>query len=200
MFEDKKGDELVRFAAEKDFVQNVQNSAHIKVGYDHEKDVKAAQADGDGSMKLEVKNNLDEIVEDGDHTFTVSHGKQTIKIDLDKSETIDGSSKRTVKKDVTEKITTGDLTRTLGKGSETSKLSSGNFTVDAQKGKIELKAAQSITLKVGGSSIVVDTKGVTIKGPMIAITGQAKVDLKSPLTTVKADGMLTLKGSVTMIN
>lgn len=200
MFEDKKGDELVRLGAEKDFVQNVQNSAHVKVGYDHEKDTKTAKADGKGSMKLEVKNNLEEIIEDGDHTFDVSAGEQTITIKKDKTEKIDGKSTLTIAKDRIEKFTGGDVTRSLSSGSETTKLNGGNYTVDAAAGKIELKAAQSITLKVGGSSIVVDNKGVTIKGPMIAITGQAKVDIKSPLSTVKADGILTLKGSVTMIN
>lgn len=200
MFEDKKGDELVRFAAEKDFVQNIQNSAHVKVGYDHEKDVKTAEADGDGSMKLEVKNNLEEIVETGNHTFKVSAGEQNISIQKDKTEEIHGSSTLTVEDDRTEEFTSGDVKRSLSSGSETTKLASGDYTVNAMGGNIELKAAQSITLKVGGSSIVVDNKGVTIKGPMIEITGQAKVDVKSPLTTVKADGMLTLKGSVTMIN
>ena len=37
MFEDKKGDELIRFEAEKDYTQLVQNSAHVRVGYKHER-------------------------------------------------------------------------------------------------------------------------------------------------------------------
>ena len=200
MFEDKKGDELVRFAAEKDFVQNVQNSAHVKVGYDHEKDTTKAAADGDGSMKVEIKNNLEEIVETGDHTFEVSKGEQTITVKKDKTEKIDGKSALTVKQDRTETFTSGNVTRKLNSGNETTTLKSGNLKIDAQAGKIDLKAMQSIKLTVGGSSITVDQKGVTIKGPMIEITGQAKADVKSPLTTVKGDGMLTLKGGVTMIN
>jgi type VI secretion system secreted protein VgrG len=200
MFEDKKGNELVRLEAEKDFVQTVQNSAHIKVGYKHAKDTKAAEASGDGSMKVQVQNNLDEIIADGDHFFEVSSGNQTIKIEEDKDETIRGKSTQIITKDVTETVKSGNVTRKLNSGNETTTLSKGNYSVAASGGKIELTAAQSITLKVGGSSIVVDTKGVTIKGPMITVQGNAKVDVKSPMTTVKGDAMLTLKGGLTMIN
>ena len=35
---------------------------------------------------------------------------------------------------------------------------------------------------------------------MISIEGQAKLDLKAPMTTVNGDGMLTLKGGLTQIN
>ena len=59
---------------------------------------------------------------------------------------------------------------------------------------------QSITLKVGQSSIVVDQMGVTIKGIMIKIEAMATLDAKAPLTTVKGDAMLILKGGLTLIN
>jgi len=47
------------------------------------------------------------------------------------------------------------------------------------------EAMQSITLKVGPSSIVIDPTGVTIKGSMIQIEG---------------DATLTLQGGMIMIN
>jgi type VI secretion system secreted protein VgrG len=59
---------------------------------------------------------------------------------------------------------------------------------------------QSITLTVGGNSITIDQTGVTIKGIMVSVQGQATAELKSPMTTVNGDGMLTLKGGITMIN
>ena len=49
-------------------------------------------------------------------------------------------------------------------------------------------------------SIKIDPSGVTIKGPMIKVQGTAMAEVKAPLTTVKADAMLTLKGGITMIN
>ena len=200
MFEDKKGDELVRFEAEKDYVQTVQNSAHIKVGYKHGDDVKAADAQDEKSLKIEIENHLDEIIEKGDHSFEVTAGKQTLKVKKDKEETIEGKSTQTITGKVSQVIKTGNVSREVKAGNDTTKVSKGNYSVDTSVGKINLTAAKSITLKVGGSSIVVDNKGVTIKGPMINIEGTAMVDVKGKLTTVKADAILTLKGSMTMIN
>jgi type VI secretion system secreted protein VgrG len=200
MFEDKKGDELVRFEAEKDYVQTVQNSAHIRVGYEHGDDVKKADAQDDKSLKIEIENHLDEIIEKGDHSFEVTAGKQTLKVKKDKDETIQGKSTQTITDDVSQVIKDGNVSREVKSGNDTTKVSKGNYSVDTDLGKINLTAKQSITLKVGGSSIVVDTKGVTIKGPMINVEGTAMVDVKGKLTTVKADAILTLKGSMTKIN
>jgi type VI secretion system secreted protein VgrG len=65
---------------------------------------------------------------------------------------------------------------------------------------IEIEAGTSITLKVGQTSIVLDQTSVTVKTTMLKMEAQATADIKSPMTTVKGDGMLTLKGGVTMIN
>ena len=200
MFEDKKGDELVRFEAEKDYVQTVQNSAHIKVGYNHGDDIKAADAQDEKSLKIEIENHLDEIIAKGDHSFEVTAGKQTLKVKKDKEETIEGKSTQTITGNVSQVIKTGNVSREVKAGNDTTKVSKGNYSVDTSVGKIDLTAAKSITLKVGGSSIVVDNKGVTIKGPMINIEGTAMVNVKGKLTTVKSDAILTLKGSMTMIN
>ena len=54
-------------------------------------------------------------------------------------------------------------------------------------------AMQSITLKVGANSIVIDQTGVTIKGLMVTIEGET-------ITQVKGDAVLILKGGITMIN
>ena len=200
MFEDKKGDELVRFEAEKDYFQTVQNSAHVKVGYKHPDDVKAADAQDERSMKVEIENHLDEIIENGDHSFEVKSGKQTLKIKKDKVETIEGKSTQTITDDVTETIKSGNVTRTVQKGNEDTAISMGNYSVETKAGKIEMTAATSITLKVGGSKIVIDQKGVTIKGMKISIEGGGAAEMTSPMTTVKAGGILTLKGSMTLIN
>ena len=62
------------------------------------------------------------------------------------------------------------------------------------------KANKAIVLKVGSNSITIDQKGVVIKGMMVSIQGTVKAELKSPLTDVKGDGMLKLKGGMVMIN
>jgi type VI secretion system secreted protein VgrG len=47
---------------------------------------------------------------------------------------------------------------------------------------------------------VLDQTSVTLKTTMLKMEAQATADVKSPMTTVKGDGMLTLKGGITMIN
>ncbi|TMM54134.1 type VI secretion system Vgr family protein [Sulfitobacter sabulilitoris] len=200
MFEDKKGSELVRFGAEKDYVQTVQNAAHVRVGYGQQADTKAAEAQDERSMMLEVENHLDEIVEKGNHSFEVKTGKQDIKIKTDKTEVIEGKSTLTVTDNVTETIKQGNVTRTVSQGNQTVTVKAGNYSVKASAGKITMEAAQSITLKVGGNSIVIDQKGVTIKGTLVTVQANAKLEAKAPMTQVKGDATLILKGGMTMIN
>lgn len=59
--------------------------------------------------------------------------------------------------------------------------------------EIAITAKSRITLTVGQSSITIDPSGIKISAPGMA-------EIKSPMTTVKGDGMLTLKGGMTMIN
>ena len=51
-----------------------------------------------------------------------------------------------------------------------------------------------------GNSIKIEQSGITIKGVMVKVQADATLDAKSPMTTVNGDGMLTLKGGITMIN
>ena len=62
------------------------------------------------------------------------------------------------------------------------------------------EAAEVAFLEVGGSSIKIDQMGVTIKGMMIKVEGSIMTEVKGLMTTVKADAILTAKGSITMIN
>lgn len=59
--------------------------------------------------------------------------------------------------------------------------------------EITITALSKITLKVGSSTITLEQQGIKIDAP-------GTLDAKSPMTTVKGDGLLTLKGGMTMIN
>lgn len=65
---------------------------------------------------------------------------------------------------------------------------------------IEITAKTSITFIVGKTKITLDPTSVTIATTMFKLDAKATADMKSPMTTVKGDGMLTLKGGVTLIN
>ncbi|MDT1062311.1 type VI secretion system tip protein TssI/VgrG [Paracoccus sp. CPCC 101403] len=191
MFEDKKGEELVRFQAEKDYTQIVKNNATITVG---------PEKQDKGDMTLTVHRNLTETLKTGDHSFTVAEGNQTIAIKKDKTETIEGKSDLKVTGNVTAIVERGNVSETVQTGNVTHDVSQGNFSLTTALGKIKLEAMQEILLQVGASSIKIDQTGVTVKGAMIKVEGTAMIEAKAPMTTVKGDAILILKGALTMIN
>ncbi|MBE3639603.1 type VI secretion system Vgr family protein [Mangrovicoccus algicola] len=184
MFEDRKGEEQVRLQAERDFTQIVKNDATITIG---------AEKKDKGDMTLTVQNNLTETVTEGNHAFTVARGDQTMEVSQGKqTETVQGNVALTVRQ--------GNVTRDVKAGNMTTTLGAGNYALKCSAGKIAEEAMQSIEMKVGPSSIKIDPSGVTIKGPMIKIQASAMLEAKSPMTQVKGDGLLILKGGMTLIN
>jgi type VI secretion system secreted protein VgrG len=71
-----------------------------------------------------------------------------------------------------------------------------------------LESKAKIVLKCGGSTITMTPTEIEIKAPTITIKADMKLDmsaggiasLKAPMTDVKADGILTVKGGMVMIN
>jgi type VI secretion system secreted protein VgrG len=76
----------------------------------------------------------------------------------------------------------------------------GDISIKADMGSITVEALQTITLKVGQSSVTLSQAGVEVKGMVITIDGQALTEVKGTMVTVEGAAMLTLKGGVTMIN
>lgn len=183
MFDDKKGEELMRVQAEKDHQMLIKDRSAVTIGLD------APEPDAPGtdekSYAMTVKQHMDEVVKSGNRTEVVETG--------DKAETIQTGN-------MTLDVDTGNLTETIAKGNHDETVSLGNISVDATAGKIKMTAGLEILLQVGPSSVKIDNSGVTIKGPMIKVEGSAMVEAKAPMTTVKGDAMLTLKGGLTMIN
>ena len=178
-FEDKKDKEEIYFHAEKDFNRVVENNDTLKVGF---------EKTDDGDQAIEIHNN---------QKLTVGNSKSK-----------DGSQTIEIWKDLTETVKTGDETVKIEKGQrtvtiqkdDTLTVKQGNQSIKISMGKITTEAAQSIELKVGGSSIKIDPTSITLKAAMITIKGDASVDVKAPMTTVKGDATLILKGGMTMIN
>jgi type VI secretion system secreted protein VgrG len=218
MFEDKKGEELVRLEAEKNFTHLVQNSSHTRIGYKHEKDTKTTAvknpATGDDkmseSMMLEIKKDLVQIMEEGNHYLEVKDGQQDIKVKKDKTEDIDGKFIQTVIKDVIRTISEGNLeetvkqgnvTRETSVGSETNTVKLGDYTLKTSAGGIELEAMTKIKLKCGGSSIEMTPMDITIKSPTININADMNLTAKGGIgATVEGGAMVTVKGGMVMIN
>ena len=184
MFEDKKGDELVRFQAEKDYRQIVKNNANITVGLEKK---------GKGDLDLTVHNDMTEVVKEGDYAQTIEKGDHTRDVDKGKMTT-------TVMGNVTKTVRKGDHITNVNMGHHKTTVKMGNLSVNVSLGKIEMQALQSIELKCGGSVIKMDPFSISIKAMNLKTEGVLMAEHTGMLTTVKASLLLTLKGVFVNIN
>lgn len=173
-FEDKKGEEVVWFRAERDYKAHIVNQDEERQ-YDHGHRTTLFKQ-GNDTLTLD-RGNLTTTISTGDETRTITTGKRTTSI----------------KKDETLEIKEGDRATTIDKGNDALRVKMGNIDIKADLGKISMEAMQSIELKVGGSSITIDQIGVKIKGTVM-------VDIKGVMVQSSADAMQTIKGGLVMIN
>ncbi len=177
-FDDTKGSEELYVQAEKDLKILVKNDRTEEVRHDRTETVKGKHTETitkDRSIK----------VEEGNQSLVVSKGNMDTKIETGNQSLV---------------ISKGNQDTKLDMGNVTVQLSMGNHSTKLDLGKATTEAMQSIELKVGANSIKIDQTGVTIKGLMVTVEGSAMTEVKSPMTQVKGDGMLILKGGITMIN
>ncbi|MGG5812352.1 type VI secretion system Vgr family protein [Falsiroseomonas sp. CW058] len=169
-FEDKKGSEEVLVHAQKDLTVEVENDETRNVGHDQVET---------------IKNSRTTTIKDADDTYTLEKGSRTETIKIG---------------DETLSIDMGNRATKLKMGNDDLKLGMGNFGLKCDLGAVTIEAMQSITLKVGGNSVVIDQTGVTIKGIMVKAEGQAMIETKAPLAQHSGDGMVIIKGGLVMIN
>ncbi|MGQ3674530.1 type VI secretion system Vgr family protein [Xanthobacter sp. TB0139] len=169
-FEDKKGSELIYVHAQKDHTRDVENDDTLNVQHD---------------QTITIKNNRTETVQEGHESVTVSKGNRDVTISQ-------GNENLTVSQ--------GNLTTTVSQGNHAVKVAAGNATLKCDGGSITMEAASSITLKVGGNSVVINQSGVTVKGTQVNITGDAKVQVKGAMVNVNGDGTVQIKGGIVTIN
>ena len=65
---------------------------------------------------------------------------------------------------------------------------------------ISMEAPQTITLKVGSSTVELTQAGVEIKGTQTAMKGSAQAKVEGALVEVKASGIASVQGSVLTLN
>lgn len=175
--DDTSGSELIYFHAEKDYTTEVEHDQTLTVD-----NCRVVTVTKDETVTIKGKQS---ITITGDRTIEVKQGNLSTTVDQ-------GNQSMTV--------SMGDSTTKVSMGNHSLDVAMGNIAVKADMGQITLEAMQSIKLTVGGNSITIDQTGIKLDGIMVKITGQAMAQMSSPMTTVKGDGMLTLKGGITMIN
>jgi type VI secretion system secreted protein VgrG len=177
-FEDKKGEEQIFIHGQKNMDIRVTESSYEYVGKEQHLIVKENKFD-------QIEKDRDETV-NGDHKETIGKDRH-LKVTGKEAKAVDGSLSLTVKGDVAEVFKANH-------GEDTS----GQYFVRAKD--VIIEGASSVTIKCGGTSIAMDATGIKVVGTMVEIEGQGTLEAKSPMTTVKGDGMLTLKGGITAIN
>jgi type VI secretion system secreted protein VgrG len=156
--------------------------------------------DKKGSELVTLHAEKDQSIEvEHDETHWVGHDR-TKNIDHDETTTIKGKRTETVTGNETITVDQGNRSLTLNMGNDSTELKMGNQSIKVDLGKIDEEAMQSITLKVGQSSIKIDQMGVTIQGMMIKIQGQIQVDVEGLMTQIKGTAMLQEQGGIVMIN
>ena len=65
---------------------------------------------------------------------------------------------------------------------------------------ISMEAPQTITLKVGGSTVELTQSGVEIKGTQTSMNGSAQAKVEGAMVEVKASGIASVQGSVLKLN
>jgi type VI secretion system secreted protein VgrG len=155
---------------------------------------------GQEFIRLHAQKDLNTEVEN-DETRNVMHDR-TVTISNNETQTVDKGNETLTLNMGNQSLTLkqGNQTTTLDMGNQDITLKMGNQTTKVNLGQISEEAMQSIELKVGQSSILINQMGVTIKGMMISIEGQIQVQVKGVMVQVNGEAMLILKGGITMIN
>jgi type VI secretion system secreted protein VgrG len=196
-FEDKAGEELLYFHAQKDREVEIQNDNRETVHHDESTTI-------DNEQTLEVGANRTVSV-GGDHEERVE-GNQALTISSDREMTVSGSLTDTIDGDRSASVGGDDSTSIIGKltldvtgdakASVTGKtdVSVTGDTSLSGVGKVEISSVKEIKLSAGPASITIKSTGdVEITGLNVKVNG-------SLTTEVKAGTKLTLKGLTTGIN
>jgi len=218
-FDDDKGSEEIFVQAEKDMNLLVKNARTetINVGR-FDGDDRYLLRNGNKFVELEKGDFLTQLregnhfrlVDKGNDALFVYKGHRQVVVEEGDHVTIVGKS------DHYTEVKQGHYDVVVGQGNHRAEVNgnisqtakTGNIKVEASAGKIEMTAAQSIELKVGGSSIKITPMGIEMKAPMIKLAAEMMFEAKAGIMS-KVEGMIDqvegsavtiVKGGIVLIN
>lgn len=218
--EDKKGSEQIYFHAEKNFDRVVENNDTLKVGTsnsdytddgsrtveiwnNHSLKVGAGTSNAkDGSQTIDIYHNRTETVQTGNETVTIQKGNRTVNVNTGDDTHNVKQGNRTVNVSTgndTHNINQGNRAVVINMGNDSLAIKMGNQSTKLDLGSSSTEAMQSITLKVGQSSVTIDQMGVTIQGMMVKINGQVQTQVQGTMTQIQGSAMTQITGGITMI-
>lgn len=100
-----------------------------------------------------------------------------------------------IKNDTTTTVESGNRSVTVSSGNDSTTVSSGNHSLSVSSGASTTEAAQSVTIKVGGNSIVIDTSSITITvgGTSIKLSPSG-IESSAPQIQTSASASMTISG------
>jgi type VI secretion system secreted protein VgrG len=130
------------------------------------------------------------------------HAEKDMSTEIENNDTlaVGNSQTVTIKNGRTTTISAAGDSLTVDDGGITVTAKQSDIAIEASMGNITLKAMNSIKFTVGSNSIEINNEGVTINATKVSVQGTAMVQVQAPMTQVSADGMMTLKGGVMMLN
>jgi type VI secretion system secreted protein VgrG len=148
-------------------------------------------------ISIHAEKDFERVVENNDALRVgfdkKDEGNQTIDIYNNRTVTIEeGTDTLTIKK--------GDRVVSIDEGNDELTIKQGDQTITITEGKCTIEAGTSIELKVGDSSLKIDTSSITLAAADISVTGDTTAEMTSATTTVNGDTNLTLKGGQVAIN
>jgi type VI secretion system secreted protein VgrG len=179
-------------------VSGLRTRSSQRGGKDAYSELSFDDATGKEVVLLHAQKDLKTEVEN-DQTLTVDNCRVK-KVTRDETVEIGGKQAVKIGQGRSVAITSGGDALKIDDGDRAVTLALGNIAWKAELGAITGEAMQSIELKVGANSVKIDQTGVTISGIMVKLSGEAMVDVGGPMTSVKADGILILKGGLVMLN
>jgi type VI secretion system secreted protein VgrG len=132
-------------------------------------------------------------------TLTVGNN-QTITVKKDQTVEVGDAQSITVKNGRTTTVSAAGDSLTVNEGGISVTAKQSDIAIDASTGNVTVTAMNSIKFTVGGNSIEISNEGVTINATKVSVQGQAMVQIQGPMTQLSADGMMTLKAGVMMLN
>lgn len=151
---------------------------------------KGGSADTFNELRFDDTKDKEQVYLHAERDFErVVENNDVLKVGSSKAD--EGSQKIEVWKDRSAEIKTGN---------ESVKVAQGDHSLNVDAGASTIEAAQKITLKVGGSTIVIEPAKISLTSPEILIQGNAKIAATAPMTDINGSATLILGGGVIKIN
>ncbi len=200
IMDDLKDKELIRMHAQRNHQVEILRTESRSVGMHQVELVKGARGtkiEGKAKLKLEKSDEIGDVDDSGGSwdkdlgDLLVVESNRLVHVKKEQDVKADKGHHLLVDQgDVTTKINKGNLEETVSQGNHTTEVTGGDITVSATTGEISVDAAQKLTLKCGGSSIVLEPTQITLE------IGGSKMVLDATNVTLEAGVQLDMSGGV----